>query len=882
MLQKLVMFMTAIAALTLVPVALDYVEFEGSGRVCPDALNAAEFCLISVFDYHAYTLSFDSEAFEAQDTTALLTGMFAASAAILAVSFTLNQIVLSNISQRYSSRLVDSYAGKPSKIFAAFVLMVAGSAGLLLVHSSLPAWLAACAVLTLVAGLFAALVYFARGFMHMVLVISPHNFIEDARKKILVSQSGSTAVQTLNEEQSLGMIQSLGDMAVKSLATSDDDVCRECIEALDKVGESSLSRIKSDSEDAIANGPSGDEPYSTYAVSVAKEFVRIIKDTAGKENTPITRDVLKKLYKMTASAVQNKNAVVIGALCDTDNLKGSPYLQVVERLTNVGSKYDKIYMMRHLADLLSDMVKGGYMPFAEHFATYHVFRSVKTIIDGGDFEMFKEAIHLFSHHPLFGNMEDMRELVKAEVSRRCAGMRDLTAQYDKIIFELDHGTKNDFSKILDIKDEVRRMLAQARTSADADQGRVDQDLYEYMDRLYVYSLLWGTFFRIACYIIGKGDEYAAYLHELWYHTNPHRRAHRSINTPPYAKDVDWNATYPAWLGQSSFGQIGDLDDENTYEPHYYEYAALHMLREDKIWHVPTDDEITEWGKVGKEYALEHHYEIASQINIGQFLKAADSLSPELLARMLPGVDALSRVESVKNKMKSFEKIRRDTILSLAIRMSIDERKRREFKERAHGVYSEHTLSDAVARIKYDSQLRDIVSVKVQDRIPRESLVKGNMSINEIFVRRIADAEFEKILEIAGNGAIHVQADAGKLKDAIKACVEQMRDGGHNPRVAFVPIHHRERMPETYATGTIDVADPPIPIIKSPWDRPPKETWILDPDCIEITYGAENEAGRMRLDIQDDKAETMAVIFSIRMSVRVLDGGGIARIASDKT
>lgn len=882
MLQKLVMFMTAIAALTLVPVALDYVEFEGSGRACPDALNAAEFCLISVFDDHAYTVSFDSKAFEAQDTTALLTGMFAASAAILAVSFTLNQIVLSNISQRYSSRLVDSYAGKPSKIFAAFVLMVAGSAGLMLVHNSLPAWLAACAVLTLVAGLFAALVYFARGFMHMVLVISPHNFIEDARKKILVSQSGSTAVQTLNEEQSLGMIQSLGDMAVKSLATSDDDVCRECIEALDKVGESSLSRIKSDSEDATANGPSGDEPYSTYAVSVAKEFVRIVKDTAAKENSSITRDVLKKLYKMTASAVQNKNVVVIGALCDTDNLKGSPYLQVVERLTNVGSKYDKIYMMRHLADLLSDMVKGGYMPFAEHFATYHVFRSVKTIIDGGDFEMFKEAIHLFSHHPLFGNMEDMRELVKAEVSRRCAGMRDLTAQYDKIIFELDHGTKNDFGRILEIKDEVRRMLAQARTSADADQSRVDQDLYEYMDRLYVYSLLWGTFFRIACYIIGKGDEYAAYLHELWYHTNPHRRAHRSINTPPYAKDVDWNATYPAWLGQSSFGQIGDLDDENTYEPHYYEYAALHMLREDKIWYVPTDNAITEWGKVGKEYALEHHYEIASQINIGKFLKAVDSLSPELLARMLPGVDARARIESVKNKMKSFEEIRRDTILSLAIRMSIDERKRREFKERAHGVYLEHTLSDAVARIKYDSQLHDIVSVKVQDWIPRESLIKGNLSINEIFVHRIADAEFEKILEIAGNSAIHVQADAGKLKDAIKACVEQMRDSGHNPRVAFVPIHHRERMPETYATGTIDVADPPIPIIKSPWDRPPKDTWILDPDCVEITYGAENEAGRMRLDIQDDKAETMAVIFSIRMSVRVLDGGGIARIASDKT
>ena len=230
-------------------------------------------------------------------------------------------------------------------------------------------------------------------------------------------------------------------------------------------------------------------------------------------------------------------------------------------------------------------------------------------------------------------------------------------------------------------------------------------------------------------------------------------------------------------------------------------------------------------------------------------------------------------------MERFEKMRQGVILSLAIRMSIDEQKTREFKEKSHEVYSEHTLSDVVARIKYDSQLRDVVSVVVEEWIPRESLVKGNMSVNEIFVHRVADAEFDKILEIAGNSAIRVQADAGKLKDAIKTCVEQMRDGGHNPSVAFVPSHHREQMQETYATGTIDAADPPIPIIKSPWDKPLKDTWILDPDCIEITYGAENEAGRMRLDIQDAKAETIAVIFNIRLSVRVLDGGGIARITS---
>ena len=59
---------------------------------------------------------------------------------------------------------------------------------------------------------------------------------------------------------------------------------------------------------------------------------------------------------------------------------------------------------------------------------------------------------------------------------------------------------------------------------------------------------------------------------------------------------------------------------SLYAPHYREYAVLHMLREGRIWHVPTDDEIARWGESGAEHALHHYYRIAAEVDAGCFWK----------------------------------------------------------------------------------------------------------------------------------------------------------------------------------------------------------------------------------------------------------------------
>ena len=162
LLWKITALLIAVAVVATLPVASDYLRAE-PGRACPDAQDKDGLCAEVYLGGIQHAVAFYPESFDVQGAYALLAGILSASAAVLAISFALNQIVLSNISQRYSSRLIEWYTGQPTDVFTAFVLMVAASAALLLALNSLPAWLASAAVLALTLGLFAALWFFARG-----------------------------------------------------------------------------------------------------------------------------------------------------------------------------------------------------------------------------------------------------------------------------------------------------------------------------------------------------------------------------------------------------------------------------------------------------------------------------------------------------------------------------------------------------------------------------------------------------------------------------------------------------------------------------------------------------------------------------------------------
>ena len=143
----------------------------------------------------------------------------------------------------------------------------------------------------------------------------------------------------------------------------------------------------------------------------------------------------------------------------------------------------------------------------------------------------------------------------------------------------------------------------------------------------------------------------------------------------------------------------------------------------------------------------------------------------------------------------------------------------------------------------------------------------------------APTEFREILGAVGDGATCVRADAGKLADSIKACVRKMRDGGRNPGVALVSLDHNLQLPEMRAAGRIDAGGLTVPIMSAPIFLPRGTTLVLDPGCVEVTYGAKDEAGRIRMEVRGAETRQATMDVSIPMSVKILDRAGVAKITT---
>ena len=203
----------------------------------------------------------------------------------------------------------------------------------------------------------------------------------------------------------------------------------------------------------------------------------------------------------------------------------------------------------------------------------------------------------------------------------------------------------------------------------------------------------------------------------------------------------------------------------------------------------------------------------------------------------------------------------------------DLEKIKAWEETVRKAYFQYSKAGAIARIAYDAGLPGSAGV-IKREIANAFEPDGAFPHGRLGYL-CAEAEFYRILDIAGKCAARVRWDAGRPQNSIGECVERMLDEGRRPSVALVRPDHREQIRELYPADVMDVGGALIKIVQAPGPKPPKETFVLDPSCIEIMYKATGEAGRIRLAAQSGIGE-IRMTAGIRMSVRVLRAGGVAR------
>lgn len=129
------------------------------------------------------TCFFNEQKWEKNDYFTLISAILTASGAILAISFFITQMVISNISQNYSINALDRYlkTKHPHYVFSAWIILVAFSAIALFMLNFIPVFSSFIISLIIINGFIISLILFMRQYHDMMKLVNPYDFIDDIK-----------------------------------------------------------------------------------------------------------------------------------------------------------------------------------------------------------------------------------------------------------------------------------------------------------------------------------------------------------------------------------------------------------------------------------------------------------------------------------------------------------------------------------------------------------------------------------------------------------------------------------------------------------------------------------------------------------------------------
>ena len=543
-----------------------------------------------------YSISFNIDLFNNLPITAILSTAAGALAAILAIVFAISQIIISNLSERYSPYILERYKNDPKTIrtLFGFVTVITLSILLLFVNAFLPPTISFLLLSVLLFGFVYSFSLFIKYFQFMFEIINPLEFAAILEKETIEQ------IKNQNEKEIQNYISSLGDISVKSLQRNEERVCNEYIQTLYNVFDEFFKLKEANPEKykaVVMSYSEVDNAKNNILGYVLDQYSRIYKEAVFRKAEGITRETYLKLSFILDKCFTGKDADLVEQMLRTEYL--------LCEFTIENKDKSRFYLIDYLTDVLQiALSKQGRIEdkHLDKFISSHLFEVTRLIIDHDDFELFKSEIDYFSmgsiqspdkiqeniKNDLYLNHEMHRTLYKnQEISREIKRKRDYLQFLIRYALSKDIENKKEFeetlgefkelvigylekmkdenyynSKILRESNEItteefENVKRQIEDSIKKVKEKIEGSEHElwsikhWLKEHYISSKVHKTFFVIGAYILFKGKEgkIAAerYLKELWEHTHP-EDAHAIIgNETPVTFDPFW-LTYLLFYG----------------------------------------------------------------------------------------------------------------------------------------------------------------------------------------------------------------------------------------------------------------------------------------------------------------------------------------------
>ena len=862
------------------------------------------------FFLNNYSISFNIDFFNKLPITAILSTIAGALAAILAIVFAISQIIISNLSERYSPYIFERYKNDPKTIrtLFGFITVITLSILLLFVNAFLPPTVSFMLLSALLLGLVYSFSLFINYFNFMFEIINPLEFAS------ILEKYTKEHIKKQNEKETKDYISSLGDISIKSLQRNEERVCKEYIQTLYNIFKEFLKLKEGNPEKykPVVNRYNRDNAKNNILGYVLDQYLRIYKEAVFRKEETIEEEISKKLCSILDKCLTGKdNDVLIEEIIETRGIIGAKYYQFCKiAIENKASS--RFRLIRNLCTILQ---MNHYQPnriedkWLEELLASHLFRINQLIIDYNDFELFKSEIGNFSRMLSIKSPSELQNDIENDL-------------YFSGVLPVNLYQNEDIFREIERKGKYLRFIVKYKISGDFEAKKVfEERLEEFknfiivhienenninikekidsikheLHELYMFSKVHKTFFVIGAYILFKGKEgkidTGKYLKELWEHTSPEDADAHILNRPPVTFDPFWLTYLLFYGGKNSDIWFEDFmfEDFHGVTGYIYQYYLLCITKSIEKGRnnlgLAQRNDLEKMMKENRTYELEELYQFSNvfELKAKDLIKYCESLieksdnwnalfknnAKEALEKTKEWIDRTSQeCEKVKKEI--------ETILPL------DPQKVAKCREDIIKSYKGSSEIPEVVQVKEFNEERDkeLEFIQIYKRPPKSCLIKSSFvdcskrwselgrsaavrEINYLIKRILEDERIERVrLRARGHEEIF---------NEIKSVVGSLKEQNYKPSVVFIPL---EILTEFVKKGLLRIdEDTELKVISSSKLTPFEDIIIIDKAAGIWTFKTDEETGeRLIIEIREYDADKSKVNLLVRTAVnfRIVD------------
>lgn len=711
------------------------------------------------------------------------------------------------------------------------------------------------------------------------------------------------------EDESANIIQSLGDIVIKSLLNNENAIAIRGIDKLIDIAITFLDLKSKNEEKFKIEGKIlffKTPPKNQYVSYVTNELSRIFSIAIKNQNSDVSRYIIFNSFKILDKVLSAPNNwQIFEQLVETRNVLGSFYSKLMSDTLDNGTEIEKNLLLHHLIDIPQfTIVEWKYIAnYVDAFITYHIYRINKLIIDKDNYNTFKAEIDGWSKTLQFDEPSSITEDISADLYLHNFWLMDqeLNKKCDELQFMITHTCLKDLSKIEVFHKELntyRKMILE-KTNDEEKTKLINEkflQLEKETNELFISAKLYGTFFRIAAYLIFKGKGYEKYLKELWYHTKPDNTTTIHLNRTPVSDSLDWLTLYTIYRGSGSLftDELDFFEDFQDSESYYYQYYALMLLKTCKTFQFPSEERIIQWANKDKQYALNYFYELASILPVDKLIMELENILklPEFLSivKLSSELTIEKKIEQTRTNLSHLKNSQQKIINLIALHAKISLQRIDELKQEIINEYQKDSESDKIATVEYDENFIEYKLLETSMSIKRDNIIEQSFASRFLIhppQSELANLEIHAIFYAIQSGIRPIMQNTDNYVDQMKAAINTIKSKGYSPNVVFLPLNI-----ETSLVGTEYLIFQPHRILRidgtdlyiiNSWEKFDfTDIIILDSKGLILKYKAKNKSDRVSIEVSGTERGSALVRFDCKicLSVKISDNNAFVRIINE--